>query len=227
MRHAPLDEMHHSEGGFTLVEALVVFVLVAIIFAMAPGALRLGQQSMQATMAASSAADRLAALDRVEGWIASARPIFERDRRGLAQIAFAGEPDRIVLVSEIPNGPSGGGLYHIVLDARRAAGSSGLGLELTIAPYRDTSGSDETDAFASSAPALSPVSRTIARGYDHIGFRFFGTDPATGSARWLDQWPHTDRLPRLVEVSLRPKSGRANDSAFAPTKVVALQLAQK
>lgn len=193
-------------GGFTLIEALVVLTISALAMALVPAAMSLGQRALLATAAPEKTTADRRAMTVVADRISAAQSIFAAGADGLAALAFEGRPDRIGFVSEFAAGPFGGGLNWIVLHVD--AEQSSLVLDVTPYPVRN-------------GPAI-PTSRSLLLPATDLAVRYYGIDPRTGTAAWQPEWNrNATGLPKLIEISVTRKG-----SAQAPQPAtIALHLA--
>ncbi len=197
------------DAGFTLVEALVVLTIVAMIAALAPGALNLGRTAWQATERADDRAQALQALDAVCRSLAGARLYFSRDSDGLSRLRFDGQPDGVRFVAEFENGPSGGGLYDAQLMLTPGATDSSQ-LTLVLSPLRAVNS------------AVTATNTTVLQGVRGLKFRYFGAGPDSSTPSWLDAWPNTDRLPGMIELTV---IASGPNMGVLPPQVIRLPLA--
>lgn len=196
-----------GDHGFTLIEALVVLTIAAMAIALVPATISLGKRALQVTAALEQATSNHRATTAVTDRIAAARPIYKTGADGLPALLFDGSPDRLRFVTEFADGPAGGGLY--LADLNLDAASATLGLVLT--PYPATAAS----TVASSLTVLQPAGT--------LSLRYFGFDAETGTRIWKSSWTGFDRLPEMIELSIRhPDTGTA-----AATSIIALRLARK
>jgi prepilin-type N-terminal cleavage/methylation domain-containing protein len=194
-----------SNGGFTLIEALVVLTISALAMALVPTAMSLGQRALQATAALEKTTADRRGMAVVADRISAAQPIFATGADGLAALSFEGRPDRIGFVSEFAAGPVGGGLYWVELhvDAEQSS------LVLDVTPYPIHNG-----------PAI-PATRSVLLPASALALRYFGIEPQTGTPVWQQEWNRdAASLPKLIEISVSRK-GSALPSEPA---IIALRL---
>jgi prepilin-type N-terminal cleavage/methylation domain-containing protein len=188
------------DGGFTLIEALVVLTISALAIALVPAAMSLGQRALMATAALEKSTADSRALSVVVARISAARPLFAAGADGLTALAFEGRPDRIGFVSEFGAGPSGGGLYwaELHIDAERST------LVLDVTPYPVRNGQAST------------ATRTVLLPASAMAVRYFGTQPRTGTAAWQQEWKReAANLPKMIEISFtRPGATQPPRSAI-------------
>ncbi len=118
---------------------------------------------------------------------------------------FKGSPDRMRFVTEFSNGPAGGGLY--LADLGLNPSNSTLMLSLT--PYPSPA-----NAMPSTQTTLQPAAA--------LSLRYFGLDAGTGNRIWQSTWTATNKLPEMIELSIR----RTPDGPATTQSIVAIRLAK-
>lgn len=196
----------HADGGFTLIEALVVLTIAAVAIAMAPLALSMGQASFRVAADVERHTSGHRALAALSDRIGSARPLFETRANGLAALAFDGASDRLRFVTEFADGPAGGGLYSVEL-ARDPLNSS---VVLRLQPF-----SSEAD------PPHSSIVVTVLPA-QRLELRYFSNDTQTDAAAWRPDWLNGSQLPDLVELKVVPVS----EETALPSRIIAMRLAR-
>jgi general secretion pathway protein J len=191
--HTAVISTRRGDAGYALIELLIALAILAMILAMVPSTLKLGQRAWQ-TSSQLNDNPAAAAMVFTSDTLRSALPYYVRDRIGMTRIMFVGEPDRMSFVAELAHGPSGGGLYRI--DAGAIAQQNGPAVSLTL--LRDTS---ENEA--------APLDvRSLVGTYRAVEFRYFGVRAKGGKAEWASSWTRTDRLPDLVDIAAHPHDGQ-------------------
>lgn len=165
----------------------------------------LGQRALRvaADLEQTTSDDR--ALAAVTARIAAARPIFQTDPAGLSTLVFAGDPDRISFVTEFADGPAGGGLYL----ANFALDPSNSKLVLSLTPYPTRS-------------KAVPARHIQLHPSQALSLRYFGLDADTGTRVWQSTWRNMNKLPEMIELSIR----KTSDAPATATSIVALRLAR-
>ncbi|MCW5750917.1 MAG: prepilin-type N-terminal cleavage/methylation domain-containing protein [Alphaproteobacteria bacterium] len=170
--------------GFTLLEALVAIALLALLAGLLTGALRFGLVSTRQVEARIAGLEDLRAAQHfLRRQIEAAVPLIVNDEtRG--EVAFRGGPGRLDLVAEMYGRDGMPGLWYL----RIAVQESETGSRLIVLRQPITR---EREPFrflpdADAAP-LALVHAPLAISY-HDG------------RRWLESWPRSDTLPRLVRI---------------------------
>jgi prepilin-type N-terminal cleavage/methylation domain-containing protein len=198
------------QAGFTLVELLVSLMILAIILSFIPGTLRIGQRVWETDEIFERRAALSAFRRYVEQRLAEAMPINLRDRVQGVRIVFSGAPDRVAFVAPAAAGPAGGGVYRFEL--RRGDGTgAGQPLILSQSLFRFEQASVAADGSGSAASSMEHRSAALVAG---LSLRYFGPPKPQAPPQWQSQWPRSDSLPELVEISLtssgpRPKIERS------------------
>jgi prepilin-type N-terminal cleavage/methylation domain-containing protein len=173
------------DGGYSLIELLISLTILALLLAMVPG-----------TTAA-------AAVSFVEQNLKSALPIYQSDSSGLPQLAFAGTENRLSFVADLPNGPSGGGLYLIDVGLR----PDGESVAVHISPYRPNANASPD------ASGLDAEVRDLGGAYSRIQFKYFGSPSPGAPAQWQSTWHRSDRLPDLVDIVVTSRAPTSTPNA--------------
>jgi len=178
-----------SQAGFSVLELLISLALLALIFAGAPAALRLGQRAWETSEDLDRIGTATAALSFIEQRLLQAMPLYERLDDGRLRIAFNGSADSISFIAPARIGENGGGLYRFELTGGAAADAR-RGLQLRWTLYRPFSQLAETSG------------RMLDQEVVDARFRYFGPIKVNEASDWVDQWTRTDVLPQLVEIRL-------------------------
>jgi prepilin-type N-terminal cleavage/methylation domain-containing protein len=201
-----------SDAGFSLLELVVGLGVLALLLALLPGSLRLGQRTFERTAMIEAREGHLATRAFLGASLAEAMPLYVSPRTGGTGLAFRGTALTLEFIAPSAAGPTGGGLYRYRLSVQPIPGRREAGLTLTMAPFRP-GGEAERAGEA----------RVLAEGPDGaVGFRYFGRIERRGEAppQWTPEWPRSDALPDLVEVSFGPDA----EGQPRPPLVIALRL---
>ncbi len=194
-RHRPLPlPLRRSAAGFTLIEILIATVLLA-------AAMTLGFATLRAASAAVTRGEVLAQRNErmrsVEGFlrkrIASALPIaFEVNADTGAPLRFAGDPDRIRFVADLPAylGRGGPHLHDISVVPDRG---EGLRLQVDFAVVL----ANEVNAERDPRPP-----ELLAGGLREVKLRYRALDAQNRIGEWQDRWEQGDRMPLQVKIEI-------------------------
>ncbi len=177
-----------DSAGFSLLESMVAVALLALIVASVIGAASMSGRTYRTTERMESQDAQFAARSILRSLISKAVPEFYRNQSGRSALAFAGEPDRLVLVAPQDGRLDIGGLYW---------------LEFTVQPSDRTDGTMDLNLHRSLfRQGDTPVrqSRTVLTGMPRIRFAYFGR-VENGEYRWHDAWPDRRHLPKLVRMT--------------------------
>lgn len=197
--------------GFTLIEVLLATVLLA-------AALALAFATLSAAIRTAGRGESLAGHSERERAVASflrkrlaaARPVAfgTTEDTGEPQ-RFAGEPDRLRFVADLPDYLGRGGPYLHDLAVTEVDGVPALSLDLQLVLAGQ--------AFAEDPPRAPEV---LVEGLREARFRYRGLGEEGGLGEWQDRWTAVAQLPLLVEITLID----ADDRAWPPL-VVAVPMA--
>jgi general secretion pathway protein J len=108
------------------------------------------------------------------------------------QVDFDGGADGMRWIGVMPARHGAGGLYRFRLYVRPAAAGEPAALMLEFGPY--------APGFDTPLDPSLVQSRVMASGIGAAGFRY--QDDLKSGDEWLPEWPHSDRLPRRVGLSV-------------------------
>jgi general secretion pathway protein J len=204
-----------SEAGFTLVEVLVSLALVALL------SLLLLQGAWTATRMSRhlAAAERQASVQAVRDHL---RRTLEDAVAGIGagrSAAFAGGPDRLLLVTDSERTVEAGGQMRVHLGL--APSATGLAPSTTGpgAPGPGVPGLDLVEARGLDRGVRAEAARPepLLRGVAGWSLRYYGRRGPTPLATWGETWDVGDRLPFLVSVTVAFPQG--DPRAWAPLAV--------
>ena len=181
-----------AQAGFTLVELLVGLVVLSLIMAGLLAALR----SFSVTGERLDQRMRQEDDDRVvlmflREVVARAQPV-PKGEAGQRQLRFSGAAGELEWIGVMPVRHGIGGLYRLRLSAVPDGFADVSGLVLDFVPF-DAAGDD----FAWDSASR----RTLFPAVDGLTLKY--EDPkAPPLDRWLNDWPHVDRLPLRIRVEI-------------------------
>lgn len=199
-------------AGFTLLELLIGLALLGFIMALLFGGFRLAVDSWDAVEThAQRTADDHATLAFVRRVLGSAQPL-RLARLPEQPLAFAGQPDRVVLVAPLTEqvGPR---TIALAIDRQTGEGSAtspALRLVLREGPPPYAAG-DLLD------PLAAVGDRTLIGDLQDADFAFFGAARPGEPARWHAVWGNAAQLPALIRMRLTRREGDPVDLVVATT----------
>lgn len=194
--------------GFTLVEVLVATALLSLVTLGLLTAMRSFAQTETRIDERIRTDDDLRATERFLRSVmatVSARPR-ATPVGAPKQVDFVGGEDAMRWIGVMPARHGAGGLYRFHLYARAATTEAPAALVLEFVPF--------VPGFEAPLDAAALQTRAMATASGGIRFRY-QEDPESGE-QWLAQWPHNDRLPRRIGLSV------ANDRLPWPELVVGI-----
>lgn len=179
--------------GFTLIEVLVATGLLAAGLALAFATLRAAVATVERGEELARNSERIRTADSfLRRRLTSAQPVaFAIDERTGDQLRFAGGPDRMRFVSDMPAylGRGGPALHEIGV----ARGEDGLRLEVSFATV--LAGEAWPDH-----PPRPP--EPLAEGLRSVRFSYRGLDAQGAPTGWLQAWSEPGQLPLQVRVEV-------------------------
>lgn len=188
-------------GGFTLIEVLLATVLLA-------AGLALAFATLTAANGTALRGERLAAeserMRAVEGFVrrrlAAARPMAFESPDDAPPLRFAGEPDRVRFVADLPHYLGQGGPY--LHDFRIEPDPATDGAVRVLVDLRMVLGGQALPDPGGRPPEL------LVEGLRSGAFRYRAAGEDGGAGPWQDRWEETGRLPLVVELQLEGLDGR-------------------
>ncbi|SFV36988.1 prepilin-type N-terminal cleavage/methylation domain-containing protein [Hyphomicrobium facile] len=189
-----------EEAGFTLLEVLVSLVLISLLLAALPHALRITKSAFNVTAKLDQESVTTASLAFLERHLSEAMPIYRNSPDGMLAMVFSGEPRAVKFVAPMISRDQQSGLFLFSLSTV-AASNDRQSLALTWQPFRSVS--DHRDAPQSEGQRILLA--------DATGFTlsYFGASAHSTKAQWTDKWTKKDALPTLVEFTYKLPDGRS------------------
>lgn len=194
---AGLGHGRRHDAGFTLLEVLVSLLLMALVTALLPGALHLGQRALNSGEPLQRSAAIMPARQFLSQRLAEAHVSFKRDAAGKIALDFSGEQAALSFVAPAVAAAREVGLVRYSLRSDNAGH-----------PVRVVMQSLAVGAAGTPAPLSEALLDTATSA---LSFRYFGRGAGEERPSWHDTWKGEAELPRLVEVTFR------HDAAAAAT----------
>ncbi len=198
------------EAGFTLLELLTAFTLLAMLLALLAGGLRVGATAWQTGAGKIDAVTEVGLVQQLLRRLLSEalplRPFVEQDPPA---IAFSGDADSVTFLGFAPAQAVPGGLYQIGLAIEGDRGDRNLVMSWRRLVFegRDFAPWDENQRSV------------LMTGIDSGAFAYFGPDgPDRANPSWRDLWSDASALPVRVRLRLVFPAGEVRNW---PTLVVA------
>ena len=180
--------------GFTLVEVLVAVALLSLLMLGLLTAMRSFAQSETRIDERIRADDDLRVSERfLRSVMATVSPRPRATPAGAQkQIDFVGSADAMRWIGVMPARHGAGGLYRFHLYGRPATAPEPAALVLEFFPY--------VPGFEAPLDPGVVQSRAMAIAVSEVRFRY--QDDLESGEQWLAEWPHVDRLPRRIGMSV-------------------------
>lgn len=203
----PPAETEGREAGFTLVELLASLSILAVLLGLVVLGLDIIGRGYDRAALLVSDRDMLArGFDAIRGDLVRVRrPVAFVGQRPL--FLFDGGESEVRFVAVEPAYPTEPGPHLIQLAVRRAGDVTTL--VRARLPWHPKLTLNPATPFREEVSVLEGT----------FDLRFGYLDADGGGGRWLNRWPHQDRMPRLMRLEVL---SRADGSALVPPMVVAL-----
>jgi len=180
--------------GFTLVEVLVATALLSLVMLGLVTAMRSFAQTETRIDERIRIDDDLRVSERfLRAVLATVSPRTKVTPAGAPkEIDFSGGADAMRWIGVMPARHGAGGLYRFRLYARPAGGDQPTALMLEFVPY--------VPGFEGPLDPGSVQSRAMATDVGEIRLRY--QDDLAAGEPWLADWPHADRLPRRIGLTV-------------------------
>lgn len=197
-------------AGFTLIELLVALTIAGLVSVALMGGLRFGLRAWEVGQ------ERMAVQSEVEVVHTLARRFLAQSivplagGRALDDRApdFAGQADRVQLVSVVPAHVGLGGLYRIELAWRDMVDGGALALRWRLyRPDQETAFDDDFDE----EETLISGGRVLLRQVAEAHFSYYGVEGNSRTPEWHETWDAEAGLPELIalRVAFEEGSGRS------------------
>jgi general secretion pathway protein J len=188
--------------GFTLLELLIALSLLGMMLVLLFGGLRLGMRSWDA---AQGSVDTLSTVRAVEGFLrrefSQIHPYRFRGPDVQPTLAFLGEQERVSFVAPMPQRIGGGGLHLMSIALERDA----QGQRIVWRAQPLAAGLRDFSTLAQS-PEQVLISKELLN-VEYLGLSYFGRPGNAPAPFWSERWDDPQRLPALIRVQVRLKSG--------------------
>ncbi|MDB6164160.1 MAG: prepilin-type N-terminal cleavage/methylation protein [Xanthomonadaceae bacterium] len=187
--------------GFTLIEVLLATALLAAALALGFAVLSAATATVNRGELLAQRNERMRATSGfLRSRIVSARAIaFALDPQGGTPILFAGDPDRMRFVADLPDYLGRGGPYlhdiSIVGDER-----DHLALDVAFSQVQNS-----TQITEDNPRKPEPLAERLKS----VAFRYRALDATGALGEWQERWTQADRLPLQVSVRITPAQGPA------------------
>lgn len=177
--------LRKPEGGFTLLELMVSFLIIGILVLIIAGAMRLGLNIVDKGEAKINSLERTrASLKIIDSQTQSQFPIaFEED--GEKKFYFQGESKTMQLAT---NYSIWGGRRGYVLVRYKVE--------------TDESGKEMLTASENMIGMDNTKETTLFKSLDKISFEYFFKDPLKEEGEWIEKWEDRFKLPEKIRLNL-------------------------
>lgn len=184
-----------SQSGFTLLEMLVAFSLVSLLFlALFASFNTIGRSWDAAESRIHKTEDMRLISDFLRRQLSQAMVVRIRDEDNLSIYAFEGDAEHVRYAAPLQPLQHQGGVFLIELAV--VPGTEGKALEMLYAPYRPELTWDE--AFEDVEPVL------VFDGLQDGGFEYFGVKELNSDddPEWVSEWEDIPLYPQMLKLRL-------------------------
>lgn len=178
-----------KNGGFSLMEMLVVLSLLGLLFTVLFSGLGFGFSSWRREKAHLAADDEIRSTQSLlRRSLQQAYPYFIKggDMSQSGHVDFAGSTRRIEFLAPSPAAMEQAGRAREILDIQ--TGNEGLTLSLSIRPELST--------------GAQPKREDLVSGLQSAEFSYFGKSPDGATSGWQKTWEGRTALPDLIKISV-------------------------
>lgn len=186
----------HKQQGFTLLEMLLAFSMVSLLFLALFSSFHTVSRSWEA---AEKRIEKTEDMRLITGWLRRQlqqmlvlRITGEQNGGASTVYAFEGENDRVRFAAPLQPFQDKGGVYLIELFVGK--GDGGKTLEMRYAPYRPDLSWE--DAFDGIEPVL------VYEGFKKAKFEYLVAENIDDEPEWENEWLEQPTYPLLLKISL-------------------------
>jgi len=185
-----------KQRGFTLLEMLIAFMLVSLLFlALFSSFNTIGRSWDAADTRINKTEDMRLIADFLRRQLGQAMVVRIKDDKEQPIYAFEGTATSLRYAAPLQPLQHEGGIFLIELNI--VAGKDGKKLEMLYAPYRPELTWD--DAFKDAEPVL------VFDGLQDAVFAYFGAEEEGKDAEWASDWEDKPRYPNMLKLSWADK----------------------
>ncbi|MGV6808344.1 MAG: prepilin-type N-terminal cleavage/methylation domain-containing protein [bacterium] len=187
-----------KQSGFTLLEMLLAFSLVSLLFlALFASFNTIGRSWDAADNRMQKTSDQRLIMNWLRRQLQQAMVVKIKDDDGQFVYAFSGEDQRLRFAAPMLPFKDKGGVFLQELFLARKNGTNSL--QLRYAPYRPDLSWE--DAFADSEPVL------VYDGLQQASFAYYGAENQEDEPSWESSWEDYPVYPLLLRLNISTESG--------------------
>ena len=191
-----MQSPYKSQQGFTLLEMLLAFIMVSLLFLALFSSFHTISRSWEA---AENRIEKTEDMRLITGWLRRQlqqmlvlRITGDKNSETSTIYAFEGEEDRVRFAAPLQPFQDKGGIYLIELFVGKGGG--GKTLEIRYAPYRPDLSWE--DAFDGVKPVL------VYEGFRKAKFEYLVAENIDDEPEWESEWLDQPTYPLLLKISL-------------------------
>jgi prepilin-type N-terminal cleavage/methylation domain-containing protein len=185
-----------KQRGFTLLEMLIAFSLVSLLFlALFASFNTIGRSWDAADTRINKTDDMRLITDFLRRQLGQAMVVRIKGEKEAQVYAFEGTATSLRYAAPLQPLQHQGGVFLVELDI--VAGKDGKKLEMLYAPYRPELTWDE--AFEEAEPVL------VFDGLKDAAFEYFGAEEEGKDSEWTSDWEDRPRYPDMLKLTLADK----------------------
>lgn len=185
-----------KQRGFTLLEMLIAFALVSLLFlALFASFNTIGRSWDAADTRINKTEDMRLITDFLRRQLGQAMVVRIKGEKEAQVYAFDGTATSLRYAAPLQPLQHQGGVFLVELDI--VAGKDGKKLEMLYAPYRPELSWDE--AFEEAEPVL------VFDGLKDAAFEYFGAEEEGKDSEWASDWKDKPRYPDMLKLTLADK----------------------
>ncbi len=204
-RHSP------RQRGFTLLEMMIAVTLLTLMMAVLFSSLRVAARSWdRAQESLEYSAQQMQVANLLRRSLMQAVPVFWQIESYQIDLAFEGQPERLIWVAPLPAHQGGGGLFRLELGLKMQQNEAALVLTYRLL-HPDTVGRADLDQEEILWEAVEALQ------IDYFGPLEHAPDTAS---QWQPEWRQRTQLPELIRLRLHDAQGAWPELLLAPRQTV-------
>jgi general secretion pathway protein J len=187
-------EMSGAKSGFTLIELMVAFILLSLIFLLLTSGLGLGTKIWEVKKGSSDTSEVLPVQNFLRRMLGEVRPVVVEASPFARHVFFAGKENSVRFIAPMPGNLGTGGFFEVAVYLTEGDQFGGQ-VEMSWHLFRRQDGL--------SKPVSDQHREILINGVTEIQFAYFGYRKTNEPARWYSDWQDLQALPDLIRMRVK------------------------